>query len=1012
MPMLPALVAALALGASPAAEVPSIDDRWAPQADQWLVQLDAAPLARYEGGVRSLAATAPEKTGRKVDTASAAARAYDRYVDERQAQALQAASGVKVDVEYRVAFSGFAARLSDDEAAALRKAPGVRRVTRERFLEVTQERAAAGALGGSEPNLLGLPGGLWKRLGGPARAGRGVIVGIVDSGITPEAPSFSDRGLDPPASWDGSCQGGEEFPVTSCSDKLIGARYFADGIGEGNLPDGVFVSPRDEAGHGTHVAAIAAGNSVDPKVGGDDLGVGRISGVAPAAHLAAYKACWAYGVCSDVDVVAAIDRAVADGVDVINMSLGGPVFEKVDPMQLAALNADAAGVVVVTSAGNSGELTAFNDFFPAIGTPAAAPWTTAVAATTGQRTFRSTVRATGAGATVEAAAAMLGPGLPRAELVDARAIAEPVPEPRVPIAEGRNCVPGAFEPGQLQGKIVLCDYPGPFLILGSPGIIAQSVKEAGGVGVVLSWQFRDLPLWNWPLPVAVVKPEDARALRELLAAGRTTVSSTPGHAVATEPDRIARFSSRGPVGFFDFETSTATFTELLRPDVAAPGVDTLSAYAPTTYLGHFGVEGSRSFDSLSGTSMASPMAAGAAALLSQLHPQWSPATIRSALTMSAKPDVVDTVGGPAGPDDTGGGRIDPTSAADADLAVEPTTDEYARYAEGLDPGVIPGDLDPIAARDLNVPSLALPKVTAPVEIARTFTNIGPTRATWTTSGSSSPDGDAFVGSNPSRFTLGPGQRKTVRFQVVITRATAGLRGLAITARNQSTGRVTRVPIAARNPGIVDPPGLIRIPDAAAEGERDVEVTVSRTVSAEAHGLARADVKRDLTLEPDGDSYALWMPLKIAEDRRAVLLQGGAALSGVALYRDGDGNGKRSQEDEYLPPSVPGLEPGEYARLDVPAGDYLVGAFSRDTPVRFDLRTWLVDEPAPDDPELVAAGDPLDSAPAWEAERTLKLRWSGAEDPEPLRGVVLWHAGPTPSEGERLGASVVEVAGSR
>ena len=184
-----------------------------------------------------------------------------------------------------------------------------------------------------------------------------MIVGVIDSGITPESPSFADRGLDPPASWDGACQAGEQFPVTSCSDKLIGARYFVEGFGRDFVPDGAFLSPRDEAGHGTHVAGIAVGNrNVDPVVGGDDVGVDRISGVAPAAHLAVYKACWVIGICTDVDVVAAIDAAVADGVDVLNLSLGGPLFpgSEIDAMQLAALNADAAGVVVVTAAGNAG----------------------------------------------------------------------------------------------------------------------------------------------------------------------------------------------------------------------------------------------------------------------------------------------------------------------------------------------------------------------------------------------------------------------------------------------------------------------------------------------------------------------------------------------------------------------------------------------------------------------------------------------------------------------------------
>lgn len=495
MPAIPILLAGLALGA-PAAEKPP------PKPDQWIVQLDAAPLARYEGGVQSLRATAPAKTGRKVDAGSAAARAYDRYLDEQQARVLEATPGVKVDARYRVALAGFAARMSGDQAEALRKAPGVRRVTRERFLEVTQERSAEGApaaIAGSEPELLELPGGLWKRLGGPAKAGRGVIVGIVDSGVTPEAPSFADRGLDPPASWDGACEGGQEFPVTSCSDKLIGARYVVDGFGEERLPAGVFKSPRDEAGHGTHVAAIAAGNhDVDPEVGGDDLGVGRISGVAPGAYLAAYKACWGPGQCSDVDVIAAIDRAVVDVVDVVNLSLGGSVGDKVDPVQLAALNADAAGVVVVAAAGNSGEMTAFNNFFPTIGTPAVAPWTIAVASSTGQRTFRSTVRAAGAGGIVEAGAALLGPGLPGAELVDAGEIGNPDPVPSIPDEEARNCLPGTFEPGEVQGKVVLCDFPGPFLVLGAPGLIAKTVRDAGGVGIVLSSQFPDPAPPNWP----------------------------------------------------------------------------------------------------------------------------------------------------------------------------------------------------------------------------------------------------------------------------------------------------------------------------------------------------------------------------------------------------------------------------------------------------------------------------------------------------------------------------------
>ena len=326
-----------------------------------------------------------------------------------------------------------------------------------------------------------------------------MIVGVIDSGITPESPSFADRGLDPPASWDGACQAGEQFPVTSCSDKLIGARYFVEGFGRDFLPEGAYLSPRDEAGHGTHVAGIAAGNrNVDPVVGGDDVGVDRISGVAPAAHLAVYKACWVIGFCTDVDVVAAIDAAVADGVDVLNLSLGGPLFpgSEIDAMQLAALNADAAGVVVVTAAGNAGPVDPGAPFGP-VGSPAAAPWTTAVGATTGTRTFRSTVTATGPGS-ARSTAAMIGRPLPTAELIDNATAGTDPPDP---FDEARNCWQGSLDPAKVRGKVVLCDMFGPF-VLAPTEDIAYYVKEAGGVGIVLRWPSGDPPQVNAVLPMA------------------------------------------------------------------------------------------------------------------------------------------------------------------------------------------------------------------------------------------------------------------------------------------------------------------------------------------------------------------------------------------------------------------------------------------------------------------------------------------------------------------------------
>ena len=149
--------------------------------------------------------------------------------------------------------------------------------------------------------------------------------------------------------------------MTACNNKLIGARYYVDGFGRANLATGSFISPRDDDGHGTHTASIAAGNyGVKPKIGNNDFGVDIISGVAPRAYVAAYKVCWngngttrATG-CDSADVVKAIDQAVADGVDVINMSVGNNTSAIYGPQEAALLNAAVAGVFVANSAGNAG----------------------------------------------------------------------------------------------------------------------------------------------------------------------------------------------------------------------------------------------------------------------------------------------------------------------------------------------------------------------------------------------------------------------------------------------------------------------------------------------------------------------------------------------------------------------------------------------------------------------------------------------------------------------------------
>ncbi len=556
-----------ALHGTPAAKAPA--GAQAPAADQWIVELAAPPLARYQGGAKGFVPTAPAATGHKLDATSAAARAWSRELSDRQDAALSAvAPSVKPTAEYRTAFAGFAAALTDQQAQALRGRPEVAHVTRERFLHVLDDRpgaqpaaaAASGGPGGSEAALMGLPNGLWKRLGGPAKAGDGVIVGVVDTGITPESASFADHGMAPPALWDGACEAGDQFPSSTCTNKLVGARYFVDGFGRDNLSQGDYLSPRDEVGHGTHVASIAVGDAgVDPRVDGNPLGVDRITGVAPGAHLAVYKACWEMGYCSNVDVISAIDAAVRDGVDVINLSLGAPHDpSRVDPTEAATLNADAAGVFVAVAAGNAG------DYPDAISSPATAPWTTAVAATTASRTFRSTLHLSAGGQSADLPASTTWSGFGAVPLLDARSVAPDYQGDA--FNDPRFCVAGLTKE-QVQGKVVACEAFAPAEVL------VDALRPLGAKGVVLvGGDGLDDPIVHSALPMAVIERHELAALRAVTDAGGGTaqLSAPAARAIGWTADRVASFSSRGPA---------STTADLLRPDVAAPGVNVLAAYA-------------------------------------------------------------------------------------------------------------------------------------------------------------------------------------------------------------------------------------------------------------------------------------------------------------------------------------------------------------------------------------------------------------------------------------------------
>ncbi|KAH9305977.1 hypothetical protein KI387_010381, partial [Taxus chinensis] len=231
------------------------------------------------------------------------------------------------------------------------------------------------------PHFLGLSGqdgNLWLR----SHYGKDVIVGVLDTGIWPESESFHDGGLEPvPSKWKGTCESGEMFDSSHCNKKIIGARYFFKGYEAtyGRLGKSEYKSARDNEGHGTHTAATVAGSPVE---GANFSGFanGTATGMAPQARLAIYKVLWGRGRGDGTDIAAAMEKAVADGVDIISLSLGGsdrPFFQ--DPKAIIAFKAMEKGVFVSAAAGNDGP-------FPYT-VSNTAPWMTTVGASTVDREF-------------------------------------------------------------------------------------------------------------------------------------------------------------------------------------------------------------------------------------------------------------------------------------------------------------------------------------------------------------------------------------------------------------------------------------------------------------------------------------------------------------------------------------------------------------------------------------------------------------------------------------------------
>lgn len=798
----------------------------------YIVQMSDDPVVAYEGDLQGLPATKPER-GQKIDPNSNTVRRYVAHLQGRHNGALNAVGAADGKLyDYVYSFNGFAATMTPAQAAALEARPDVVRVWADEVHYIETDNS---------PDFLGLTdaGGLWEQLGGQGAAGEDVIIGVIDTGIWPEHPSFSDqvrnsatpgnsgkRNLaydEPPSDWHGECVSGEQFSQDDCNNKLIGARFYRLGANAATVITEDYLSPRDKDGHGTHTASTAGGNAgVNASILGSDLG--PVSGIAPRARIAAYKVCWNDAGCFGSDIVAAIDGAVADGVDVINYSIGGGA-SLLGADDVAYLFAADAGVWVATSAGNAGPGA------DTVGGPASVPWITAVGASTQDRTFQGSV-VLGSGA--QYFGASITGGTDVLPLVDSEDAASEL------------CIPGELDPAVVSGKIVLCRR----------GDIARvdkslAVDMAGGAGMVLynandaDSQVTD----NHWVPSVHINNTDGLAVKAYIdGAGASATAQIHGGTFTTiDAPWMAAFSSRGPNGIAP---------DIIKPDITAPGVNILAGNTPNPYLGAPG----QLFQAISGTSMSSPHIAGVYALLRQAHPDWSAAAAKSAIMTTAYQDVMKEDGAtPADPFDMGGGHVAPNSATNPGLVYDAGFLDYLAFLCGSTSGVNPATCANLAAAgfsfdasDLNLASIGIAELAGLQTVQRTVTSVTPGTATYNVS-VDAPPGIA-VAVSPESLELAEGESAT--YDVTFTTQA----GAAIDEWTFGSLTWSHGPHHVRSPLAIKPVALAA-PDAiAGNGESgsasfDITFGYSGDYTAAAHGLEPATITSDTVVQDPDQSFS-------------------------------------------------------------------------------------------------------------------------------------------------------------
>ncbi|XP_031116944.1 subtilisin-like protease SBT3.9 isoform X2 [Ipomoea triloba] len=667
----------------------------------------------------------------------------------------------------RHGFSGFAAIMTKSQAQTVADFPGVVKVIPNSLYKLRTTRTW---------DYLGLSLNSATNLLHDSRMGDGIIVAVLDTGVTPENEAYNDRGLGPiPSKWKGYCESGEKFdPKKHCNRKLIGARYFIAGylaeIGQPGNVTGIndYISPRDGNGHGTHTSSTAVG-SVVSNVSYKGLALGTFRGGAPRARLAIYKIGWEDGKITDADSLKAFDEAIHDGVDVISASFGGDVplsaelFPQADATSFGSFHAVAQGITVVAAGGNSG---------PAAQTVSnGEPWILTVAANTPDRAFPTLI-------TLGNAQTFTGQSLFTGKDTGVVDLFYPT-DPN----SGLLCddlTPENISPNDTQlvaGKVVLCFAGKHGLDLDVAGIVAEAravVREIGASGIIVSQKpFTLLDAYDDDFPSVQVDYEvGTKILLYVRSTRNPKVRLSPSKTRIGKPlsSVVAKYSSRGP-----YTIAPA----ILKPDIAAPGTNILAAYVPENPAIPIST-----FQIISGTSMATPHVAGIVALLKATNPNWSPAAIKSAIVTTAwtidpssgQPifNEGETMSKLADAFDYGGGIINPNKARYPGLIYDMSTADYLETlcAMGYDSRVISGLAgqttscnNGLSIFNVNFPSITIPNLNGPVTLTRTVTNVGPVNSVYKVM--VEPPKGITVVVTPSTLNFSPNVKK-ISFSVQIS----------------------------------------------------------------------------------------------------------------------------------------------------------------------------------------------------------------------------------------------------